>query len=470
MTQAESEDGASASELVPGSNFGAYEIIRKLGEGGMGAVYEARRQGLDKRVALKVLTSAENATMATRFVQEARIAASLEHPHVVDCFDVGVVDGTPFLAMELLEGESLKDRLARGPMSVTEASDLFLPLCSAVAAAHDRGIVHRDLKPDNIFLARKLRQVVPKVLDFGIAKARSVAGKPGVTQTATILGTPHYMSPEQANDSKGVDPLSDQFSLGAILWECLVGRVLFDGDTIFAVLMKVVGDPIAPPSSAAPTVPEAMDQVVLRLLCRTPEGRFPSVRALGMALLPFASPGERARWSAEFDGVDQPAAPVPVSVPPAVVAPSREGRAPDTLQATSRELRPTMPAPGPRPRWIAPAAIAALALAGLAVGAWRISSSAPVAATAEVPRTTVRPAARAVPAPPPESTPVTPITPVVEPAPGAAVAAPTTSAVAEVAPASAPAVDNDEADNDPRPAGGRSRRSPRRPRLRHRNL
>ncbi len=468
MTLADAEGRPSRSELEVGSIFGSYEIIRKLGEGGMGAVYEARRQGLEKRVALKVMTSSDNVAATSRFIQEARIAASLEHPHVVDCFDVGAVDGRPFLALELLEGESLKDRLGRGPLSVSEACDLFLPLCSAMAAAHDRGIVHRDLKPDNIFLSRKLRAVVPKVLDFGIAKAQSVSGAPGMTQTASILGTPHYMSPEQANDSKNVDGRSDQFSLGSILWECLTGRVLFEGATLVEVLMRVVTAPVPPPSSVMPSVPRPLDQVVLRLLSRVPAERFASARSLGAALLPFASEGERTRWSSEFNDVSQLST---LSAGTPTDAAPRAGLAgPDTLQATSRSLPPQ--GPRARSRGLALAGLAVATLAGVAVWRWSIAASA---ASAETPRTVVRAAVpRPAPAPlvAPESAP--PAAPESAP-PAAPVAAPVAAAVlaappAAGAPVAAPAEETEAEADTPRGAGGRSHRRPHRPHLRHRNL
>jgi serine/threonine-protein kinase len=449
MTQADFEERSSVPELLPGSTFASYEIIRKIGEGGMGAVYEARRQGLDKRVALKILTSAENAAMTARFVQEARIAATLEHPHVVDCFDVGEFGGKPFLTMELLEGESLKDRLARGPLTIVETCDLFLPLCSAVAAAHDHGIVHRDLKPDNIFLAKKLRQVVPKVLDFGIAKARPVGGRPGVTQTASILGTPHYMSPEQATDSKGVEPASDQFSLGSILWECLTGRLLFDGDNLLEVLMRVVSAPIDPPSTVNPQVPRALDQVVLRLLSRTPSERFGSMRAFGTALLPFASVGARERWSAEFNDISHQAT-ASAGTPPAVLSAARVATS-DTLEATSRSLTPA--APRGRPKWVAPAVVAALAVVGFV--AWRVVASSP-APTTQAPHTAVRPPVRVPPPLPPAVAP-----PAAVAAPAAVLAAPPPAAL-PTAPAAAP--------DEPESASASHPHRTRRTRLRHRNL
>ncbi|MDO9019414.1 MAG: serine/threonine-protein kinase [Deltaproteobacteria bacterium] len=449
MTQAQFDERFSVPELLPGSTFASYEIIRKIGEGGMGAVYEARRQGLDKRVALKILTAVENAAMTARFVQEARIAAALEHPHVVDCFDVGEFEGKPFLTMELLEGESLKDRLARGPLTIVETCDLFLPLCSAVAAAHDHGIVHRDLKPDNIFLAKKLRQVVPKVLDFGIAKARPVGGRPGVTQTASILGTPHYMSPEQATDSKGVEPASDQFSLGSILWECLTGRLLFDGDNLVEVLMRVVSAPVDPPSTVNPEVPRALDQVVLRLLSRTPSERFGSMRALGTALLPFASVGARERWSAEFNDLSHQAT-ASAGTPPAVLSAARATTS-DTLQATSRSLTPA--APRSRPKWLALAVVAALALVGF--GAWQVVASSP-APTPQTPHTAVRPPPRVTPPPPPTPPPLA--------APPAVLAAP--AAALPTTPAAAP----DEPEPEPEPTRASHPHRTRRTRLRHRNL
>jgi serine/threonine-protein kinase len=165
--------------------LGPYTLLRELGAGAFGAVYEARKEPLNKRIALKILhpDKARDAQYNARFVQEAQAAASLRHPHIVDVDDVGVLDGVPFLAMEFLDGETLSEHLKReGPLSTAAALDLLLPVFSAVAAVHDRGIVHRDLKPDNVFLWRPSTGIVhPKLLDFGIAKVRESIDGAGLT-------------------------------------------------------------------------------------------------------------------------------------------------------------------------------------------------------------------------------------------------------------------------------------------------
>ncbi len=291
-------------DFAPGARFGNYEIVRKLGEGGMGAVYEARRQGLNKRVALKVLTVGGSAAATARFVQEARISASLEHPHVVDCIDVGEAEGMPFLALEFLDGETLGARMDRGPMTVAEIVDIALPVCSALLVAHERGVVHRDLKPENIFLARQAGALVPKVLDFGIAKARTGPDGQGLTMTAAIMGTPGYMSPEQARDTKNVGPATDQFALGVILWESLTSRPLFEGEAAYEVLSRVVSQPAPPLRTLRPDVDEGFEALVARMLEKEAPMRFPSLREVGACLLPYGSPEVRARWAHEFDGLD----------------------------------------------------------------------------------------------------------------------------------------------------------------------
>lgn len=302
-------EGATPRDLSPGTRFGNYEIVRKLGQGGMGAVYEARRRGLDKRVALKVLTVDGMPSVTSRFLQEARIGASMDHPNIAECLDIGEHDGMPYLTLEFLEGETLGSRLKRGPMSVTEVVDVLLPVCSALLHIHERGITHRDLKPDNIFLARKVGMTVPKLLDFGIAKAERPADAQKLTRTASMIGTPGYMSPEQAQDSSRVVPTSDQFSLGAILWEALAGRALFQHESSFEVICKTVKEEAPPLRTAVPSTPEALEATVARLLQKDPAQRYPSMREVGDALQPFASGPVRQHWA----NVVAPPSPLPTS-------------------------------------------------------------------------------------------------------------------------------------------------------------
>lgn len=367
----------------PGTVFGPYLIVRLLGTGAFGAVYEALRRPVGKRVAIKLLhpDMAQNPEMSARFVREAQAAAQLAHPHIVDVFDVGVEGGVPFMAMEYLEGETLTARLRREKaLAVTTAVDLMLPIISAVGAVHAAGIIHRDLKPGNLMLAAPRPGVVhPKLLDFGIAKVQDHGDEDGLTRTRAVLGTPQYMSPEQVRESRNIDARSDQFSLGVILYECLAGRKLFDGDSVFEVLHQVVYAPIVPPARLRGDIPVGVDRAVMRALERDPAQRFPSVTDLGRALLPFASEVTRNTWSDEFDGspyeatrvARAPTAPTVPTLPIASVltnVPTELWLPAGTVTMTTQEV-PAPPREEPRrARW--PLITAALSLVGLlALGA-----------------------------------------------------------------------------------------------------
>ena len=373
--------------LSPGVMFGPYQIVRALGAGAFGAVYEATRRPLGKRVAVKVLhpNMAQHPEMNARFLQEAQATAALEHPHIVGVFDVGIEGGAPFLVMEYLEGETLTARMRReGALPVTSAVDLMLPVLSAVAATHAAGIVHRDLKPGNLMLSVPRPGVVhPMLLDFGIAKVGGADGDGGLTRTSALLGTPQYMSPEQAKESRAIDARSDQFALGVILYECLSGRRLFKGDSMFEVLHQVVHAPIAPIAALRGDVPPTLDRAVLRSLERDPAQRFPSVSDLGRALLPFASEAARGQWREEFGGgpfevtrvARSPAAPTAPTLPIASAfshAPTELWLAPGTVTMTTQEVpAPTRHVTRPS-RWpwvvglLGAAVAAALTAGGLA--------------------------------------------------------------------------------------------------------
>ncbi len=288
--------------MLPGTVFAdRYQIVKQLGEGAFGAVFEARMQPMMRRVAVKVLHPevVGHAQIAARFVREARILGELEHPHVVTVIDVGLANGVPFLVMELLDGETLGARVRRGAISMTEAMSLFLPVCAAVQAIHEKGIVHRDLKPDNIMLAQLATGFVsPKILDFGIAKsdARDGVG----TRTNTVMGTPHYMSPEQAMDSKNIDARSDQWALAVILWEMLTGQKLFRGGHQVAILSAVIGANIPPIGQVLPGATPRLELAFAHALAREPSERFASVRDLAGMLLPLADLPTQTQWSRVF--------------------------------------------------------------------------------------------------------------------------------------------------------------------------
>ncbi len=223
-----------------------YRLESLIGEGGMGAVWRALNLQLEVPVAIKLLRAGVNAAdLGERLRIEARAVAKLVHPSIVRVFDIGEADsGEPFIVMELLQGESLGTMLERGPLAAVNALQLLLPIGEALSLAHSRGVVHRDLKPDNIFISGADVTVQPKLLDFGIAKVRSAcaAGGATLTQTGTLLGSPEYMSPEQAYGRSDIDERSDVWAFCVVLYEALSGRPPFEGDSCQAILKSVVSD------------------------------------------------------------------------------------------------------------------------------------------------------------------------------------------------------------------------------------
>jgi serine/threonine-protein kinase len=271
----------------------------------MGAVYEAEHRTLGRRVAIKVLHSLpEDASLArdaiARFEREGRAAVAVRHPHVVDVFDCGVADGVPYLAMELVDGESLAQRLRReGRLRLDEAVALLLPILSAVADLHAVGITHRDLKPANILLARGA-DPAPKVADFGVSRIDD--GSPATTHGGALVGTPGYIAPELARAAARASELSDQYALGVVLYECTTGQRPHPGDTTEEILRSTARAEVRPPSHLEPALAGGFDAVVLRAMAADPARRFASVDELAVALLPFASAQVAARWRAEFEG------------------------------------------------------------------------------------------------------------------------------------------------------------------------
>jgi eukaryotic-like serine/threonine-protein kinase len=265
-----------------------YRLIRQLGRGGMGSVWAAEHLSLRSEVAIKLIdpSIAESPDALARFMREAQASAALRSPHVVQVLDYGVHNGVPFIAMELLQGESLGGRLERCKrLSPEETSRIIGQVARAIGRAHEAGIVHRDLKPDNIFLVLNDDEEVAKVLDFGIAKGRH--GSPGemlgATRTGAMLGTPYYMSPEQTEGSKSVDHRTDLWSIGVIAFECITGLRPFDGETLGGIIMAICGRPIVLPSSVA-AVPAGFDEWFLRSTARNPAERFSSAKEQAVAL------------------------------------------------------------------------------------------------------------------------------------------------------------------------------------------
>jgi serine/threonine protein kinase/tetratricopeptide (TPR) repeat protein len=258
-----------AGEILP-ARIGRYAIERKLGEGGMGVVYAARDDRLDRTIALKTLSApASDETARQRLWREARAAASVNHPNVCQIYEIGEDGGRLFIAMELLEGEALAERLRRGPLSTSEAVPIGLGMLAALSALHARGIVHRDLKPSNVFLT--VHGV--KLLDFGLARPEldgALSPATGLTRTGIVMGTPRYMAPEQVT-GEAVDTRSDLFAAGAILFEMLAGRPAFGGRTIAEVLHATRHE--QPPALTGSPAVAAVDRVIRRAMAKRPAER-----------------------------------------------------------------------------------------------------------------------------------------------------------------------------------------------------
>jgi serine/threonine protein kinase/Tol biopolymer transport system component len=307
--------------LANGTKLGPYEIIAPLGAGGMGEVYRAGDTRLDRTVAIKVVHASftGDADRLRRFEQEARAVGALNHPNILAIYDVGDYEGSPFLVTELLEGDSLRDRLQAGPLPVRKALDYGAQIAAGLAAAHEKGIVHRDLKPENIFVTQDGRV---KILDFGLAKVTSSLQSEATQTLATqdtrgqiqtepgaILGTVGYMSPEQVRGMPA-DARSDIFALGTILYEMLSGERPFRGDSSVETMNAILKEDPPELVTANRSVPPALDRIVRRCMEKTPGERFQSARDLafaleaisgsssahGAALLETASPKKTQKW------------------------------------------------------------------------------------------------------------------------------------------------------------------------------
>jgi len=269
--------------LAAGTRLGPYEVIAPLGSGGMGEVYRTRDTRLGREVAIKVLPAERlsDPTRRARFVQEARAASALNHPHIVTIYDIASAEGTDFLVMELVPGKTLDALIPRHGMRVGEVLRVAIPLADALAAAHGAGIVHRDLKPANVMVTP---EGVVKVLDFGLAKltqaeegaiedATTLDARAKLSHPGTVAGTLAYMSPEQASGGK-VDARSDIFSLGAVLYEMVTGRRPFGGGSTAEMLASLLKEQPKPPSEVVPDVPKELERIILRCLRKEPARRF----------------------------------------------------------------------------------------------------------------------------------------------------------------------------------------------------
>ncbi len=291
--------------LSSGTKLGPYEIIGAIGAGGMGEVYQARDTRLDRTVAIKVLPAhlADTPEARQRFEQESRAVSALNHPNICTLYDVGSQDGTEFLVMEYLEGETLAARLEKGALPLEQALKIGIEVADALDKAHRAGIIHRDLKPGNIMLTK----TVAKLLDFGLAKAimlpasgatlsaltmRTTPATQPLTQRGTIIGTFQYMSPEQV-EGKELDARSDLFSFGSVLYEMLTGRAAFQGKSQLSVASAILEKDPEPINTLQPMPPPALDRTVRKCLEKDPEDRWQTARDLLLELKWIAGAGSQ---------------------------------------------------------------------------------------------------------------------------------------------------------------------------------
>jgi serine/threonine-protein kinase len=272
---------------------GKYRIERTIGAGGMGNVYAATHIGLGTTVALKVLHSSDTEESHARFEREARATASLRSEHVARVVDFGWFRDAPFMVLELLEGRDLDQEIrARGRLPAAEAVDLVLQACDGLAEAHEAGIIHRDIKPSNLFLARRPNgTTVLKILDFGISKR--VDGDESLTGSATMLGSPLFMAPEQIRSAKHVDARVDVWALGVVLFQALTGQLPFRGDGVSSTLAAVMIDEPPDARTLCPDLSVELEAIIRQCLQKNPAFRFRGVAELAAALAPHASPGGR---------------------------------------------------------------------------------------------------------------------------------------------------------------------------------
>jgi len=395
----------------------SYKIVGLLGQGGMGAVYDALQVRLNKRVAIKVMARelATNAEALNRFHREAMITSGLGHPHIVQVFDFSTTPlGQPFLAMEFLEGEDLDHRIARvGRLSPAETIHIVKQVASALAATHAQQIVHRDLKPANIYLLNVAGEDdFVKVLDFGISKMRATNTK--LTKASALIGTPDYMSPEQAmGDSDDVDGHTDQWALACIAWECLCGKSPFCADSIPSMLFQVVHRDPPPLASKVSGLPQDIETVLRRALAKNKDDRFPNVMEFAHAL-------EAALLGTAPVRVTEEARPETATYPSASDQDRSERPTTTFSQAAQETEGEKTEAPGSRPKWFwAVAGAGAVALSLVAVLVIRPGqTSKRHAPSAASPVSAIEPAA--VPLPAAEPVPAVEL----QPAPTAAIPTP----------------------------------------------
>src|ERR1700674_3267472 len=289
--------------ILPGRRLGPYEILSAIGAGGMGEVYKARDTRLDRIVAIKVLPThlAGRAELRERFEREAKTIASLNHPHICTLFDIGQQDGADFLVMEYLEGETLAQRLQKGPLPIQQVLQYAIEISDALDKAHRKGVTHRDLKPGNIMLTK----TGTKLLDFGLAKLKQEVApanvqlselptaKDPLTAQGTIVGTLQYMAPEQL-EGKEVDARTDIFAFGAVVYEMATGKRAFEGKSQASLIVAILEREPPAMSSLQPMTPPALDRAIRRCLAKDAEDRWQTARDLELELKWLVESGSHA--------------------------------------------------------------------------------------------------------------------------------------------------------------------------------
>jgi len=303
------------SPPVRGLVAGKYEVLDLIGRGGMGSVWQGRHASLGTLVAIKFVDPehAQSHEARSRFVTEARAAATIQSKHAIQIYDHGVTDdGRPYIVMELLRGEPLDKRVERlGRLSLAETARILGQVCRALQRAHDASIIHRDLKPENIFIVRSPDddEETAKVLDFGIAKIMAAPGAQAATsstKTGAVLGTPYYMSPEQARGLRNIDHRTDLWSIGVIAFKCLTGALPFDGESVGDLLVNICTGPVPTPSAVVPRLPKSFDAWFLRTMEREPAKRFSQASELANALALAAGLSVRRPSSSQDDVAPSP--------------------------------------------------------------------------------------------------------------------------------------------------------------------
>jgi serine/threonine-protein kinase len=364
-----------------GETLGTYRIVSEIGEGGMGVVYAAEHTLLGRRAAVKVLRSDLAGEYVERFFNEARAAARLHHPGLVEVFDFGNHGGRAFIVMELLVGESLAARLEREPrLPFAVAGPITRTVANALHVAHQEGIVHRDLKPANIFLTEDAEApsgLRAKVLDFGIAKLmREEKPRSVKTHSGAVIGTPRYMSPEQCRNARMVDARADVYSLGCILYEMVLGVAPFDYDTWAELVGAHLHETPPRPRELDPNLASEVEALILKMIEKKPEDRFGSMADVARAI-EVAANMPPSRPSTPPKGVRQVGAGTDPTLPAAKTKPAAAAATPVPPLANTVEQKPVPARKPSRTWWFVGGGVAAAAAAVAAVGFSRKSGDAP---------------------------------------------------------------------------------------------